>query len=131
MTDQRLIRLLSSKDHDMSRDELVKIIKDTGTDWHNPERKHIFYDFYGKHDFDFFAEKSNVTSLEKDIAEAIRLFPVRTKGDRGNEVHPNIVIVYDGDKCEELDGVYDYKSGSDCFKFKTSALDALLEVRSV
>ena len=59
MSDNRLIRLISSKDHDISRDELVEIIRRTGTDRYDADRKHIFYDHYGKHDFDFFAEKSN------------------------------------------------------------------------
>lgn len=131
MSGKRLIRLLSSQDHDIARDELVKIIKKTGKDWYDPKRKHIFHDFYGKHDFDFFAEKSDTKSLDRDITEAIKLFPGRTKGDRGYEVHPDIVIIYDGDKCEEFDGVYDYKSGSDCFKFKTTPLDALIEVRLI
>ena len=127
----RLIRLISSKEHDIPRDELVEIIKKTGTDRYNPDRKHVFYDFYGKHDFDFFAGHSKVETLEEDIKEAVKLFPSRTKGDRGYEVHPDIVIIYDSSKCIELDGVYDYKSGSDCFKFKTTPLDALVEVRAL
>ncbi len=131
MQNGRLIRLISSEDHDISRDELVNIIRKTGTDRYDRRRKHIFFDFYGKHDFDFFAGRSSTESLEEDIKEAVRLFPERTKGDRGNAVHPDIVIIYDSSKCTELDGVYDYKSGSDCFKFKTNPLDALVEVRVV
>ena len=131
MSDNRLIRLISSKDHDISRDELVEIIRRTGTDRYDADRKHIFYDHYGKHDFDFFAEKSSTKTLEKDIKEAVKLLPSRTKGDRGYEVNPDIVIIYDGDKCIELDGVYDYKSGSDCYKCKISPLDALIEVRTI
>lgn len=131
MSKNRLIRLISSNDHNISRDELVKIIKDTGTDRYDANRQHIFYDFYGKHDFDFFAEKSTTKNLEQDIEESVKLFPTRTKGDRGYEVHPDIIIIYDADKCDEIDGVYDYKSGSDCFKCKVSPLDALLEVRSI
>ncbi len=131
MSNSKLIRLISSKDHDISRDELVEMINGTGTDIYDPERKHIFHDFYGKHDFDFFAGKSSIETLESDIEEAVRLLPSRTKGDRGYEVKPDIVIIYDGDKCTELDGIYDYKSGSDCFKCKISPLDALLEVRII
>jgi hypothetical protein len=131
MSKSRLIRLISSKDHDISRNELIDVIKKTGTDRYNPKRQHIFYDHYGKHDFDFFAGQSSVETLEADIKEAARLLPSRTKGDRGYEVNPDIVIIYDGDKCTELDGVYDYKSGSDCFKFKVSPLDALIEVRAL
>jgi len=130
MSNQRLIRLISTKEHKITQDELVDIIKKTGTDKYDPKRKHIFYDYYGKHDFDFFAEKPTIESLEEDIAEAIRLFPGRTKGDRGYEVIQNIIIIYNGDECEELDEVYDYKSGSDCFKFKSNPLKALVEVRT-
>lgn len=131
MPSSRLIRLISSVDHDISCDELVKIIEKTGTDRYDSDRKHIFHDYYGKHDFDFFAEKSSTDTLEKDIKEAVKLLPLRTKGDRGYEVRPDIAIIYDGDKCTELDGVYDYKSGSDCFKCKVSPLDALIEVRVI
>jgi len=131
MSNGRLIRLISSKNHGISRDELVKIIKNTGKDWYDPKRKHVFYDYYGKHEFDFFAQKSNTESLEKDIKEAVKLFPSRTKGDRGYEVHPDIIIIYKSDECEELDGVYDYKSGSDCYKFKSNPLQALIEVRTI
>ena len=131
MSSSRLIRLISSQDHDISRDELIEIIKNTGTDRYDADRQHIFYDHYGKHDFDFFAGSSTTDSLEADIKEAVELFPSRTKGDRGYEVHPDIVVIYDGDKCTELDGVYDYNSGSDCYKCKVSPLDALLEVRLI
>jgi hypothetical protein len=131
MSGKILIRLISSKDHDINRDELVEIIRKTGSDKYDLKRKHIFHDYYAKHDFDFFAEKSTIKTLDQDITEAIKRFPDRTKGDRGYEVHPDIVVIYDGDKCEELDGVYDYKSGSDCYKFKTSPVDALIEVRNV
>jgi hypothetical protein len=131
MTKSRLIRLISSADHDISHAELVDIIKKTGTDRYDSGRKHIFHDFYGKHDFDFFAEKSSIETLEADINKAVNLLPSRTKGDRGYEVKPDIVIIYDGDKCIELDGVYDYKSGSDCFKCRVSPLDAFIEVREV
>jgi hypothetical protein len=129
MSELRLIRLISSQDHDISRDELIKIIQETGTDRYNSDRKHIFHDHYGKHDFDFFAGASTADSLEKDLEEAVKLLPSRTKGDRGYEVVPDIAIIYDGNKCIELDGIYDYKSGSDCYKCKVSPLDALLEVR--
>ena len=131
MTHPRLIRLISSKDHDIPRDELIETIRKIGTDRYDPKRKHVFYDYYGKHDFDFFAQKSTTETLEADIKEAVSLLPERTKGDRGYAVIPDIVIIYDGEKCIELDGVYDYKSGSDCYKCKTSPLDALLEVRGL
>jgi len=131
MSNSRLIRLVSSSDHDISRDKLVEITKRTGTDKYDSKREHIFHEYYGKHNFDFFAGKSNSDTLEADIEEAVRLLPGRTKGDRGYEVNPDIVIIYDGDKCTELDGVYDYKSGSDCYKCLISPIDALVEVRAV
>lgn len=129
MKHDRLIRLISSKDHHISRDKLVNIIRTTGTDRYDPNRKTVFDEYYGKHEFDFFAGASSTETLENDIEEAVRLLPSRTKGDRGYEVHPDILVVYDADKCTELDGVYDYKTGSDCYKFKSSPLEALVEVR--
>jgi hypothetical protein len=131
MDGEVLIRLVSSGDHKLGRDELVKIIRSTGTDRYDPDRKQMFDDFYGKHRVDFFAGSATKENLEKEISEAIEKLPARTKGDRGYEVVPDILILYDASKCEMIDGVYDYKSGSDCYRFITKPIDALLEVREI
>jgi hypothetical protein len=126
-----LLRLISSSEHNMSRTELVDLISAIGTDRYDSNRKQVFDDFYGKHRVDFFAERFSQKDLEVALIEAIEKLPSRTKGDRGYEVVPDIVIIYDASKCEMIDGVYDYKSGSDCYRFKNKPIDALLEVREI
>lgn len=126
-----LIRVLSSKDHDMSQDELITLIKKTGTDRYNPERKQIFNDFYGKHDVHFFADRTADEDYEDKLTEVIRLFPKRTKGDRNVAVIPDIAIIYDASKCEMIMNVYDDHETSDCFRFKSIPKDALIEVRKL
>lgn len=126
-----LIRVLSSKDHDMSQDELVALIKKTGTDRYDPERKQIFDHFYGKHDVHFFADRTEDDDYEEKLAEVVRLFPKKTKGDRSIAVVPDIAIVYDASKCEMVMNVYDDHETSDCFRFKGNPKDALIEVRKI
>lgn len=127
-----LIRLVSSNDHRLSQDELIDVIERTGTDRYDPKRKHIAFDFYEKHNVDFFAESDiDETNAEVKLAEMIRKFPERTKGDRGVAVHPDIAIIYDASKCEMIMDVYDSHPISDCFRFKGNPLDALVEVRKV
>lgn len=128
MSTRRLIRLISSQDHHLTRNQLVAILQKTGSDRYDSARKTVAHDYYKNYQFDFFAEQSHVETLEDDIKKAIKLFPSRTKGDRRDETHPDIAFIYDRDKYEEFDGVYDYTSGNDCYQCKTSGLDALVEV---
>lgn len=124
-----LLRVLSSKDHDMNRDDLIKKIKELGTDRYDSARKQVFDDFYGKHRVDFFATEVDEKELEAELIDMVKKFPDRTFGDRGVAVVPDIAIIYDASKCKMIDGVYDYKEGSDCFQFKGKPKDALIEVR--
>ncbi|MCA9309540.1 hypothetical protein KC973_04115 [Candidatus Saccharibacteria bacterium] len=126
-----LIRLISSEDHDISRDELVELIKETGTDRYDPDRKQVFDHFYGKHNVHFFAEKTDSDDYESLLQESITRLPERTKGDRGKAVFPDIAIVYDAAKCEMIMNVYDDHEASDCFRFKGNPRDALVEVRKL
>lgn len=132
MTDLKyLIRLVSSVDHNMTRDELVKIIKKTGTDRYDPDRKQIFDHFYGKHDVHFFAEKTGKDDYDLVLKEMIEKFPGRTKGDRGVAVIPDIAIIYDATKCRMIMNVYDDHETSDCFQFINTPKEALIEVRKL
>jgi len=126
-----LIRLLSSKDHNMSVDELIKIIKETGTDRYDKQRKQIFDHFYKKHNVHFFAEQTSEDNFEPKLNEALKMFPERTKGDRQIAVIPDIAIIYDASKCEMIMNVYDDHETSDCFRFKSDPKDALIEVRKI
>lgn len=115
----------------MSINELIEIIKKTGTDRYDPDRKQIFDHFYGKHDVHFFAEAVAAEDLEEKLKENIKRFPERTKGDRGVAVVPDIAIIYDASKCEMIMNVYDDHDTSDCFRFKSNPKDALIEVREL
>lgn len=126
-----LIRVLSSKQHNMSADELIEVIKTTGTDRYDQNRKQIFDHFYGKHDVHFFAEKATEADFEEKLKETIERFPERTKGDRGVAVVPDIVIIYDASKCKMIMDVYDDHKTSDCYQFMTNPKAALIEVRAI
>lgn len=126
-----LIRVLSSKQHDMDVDALIQVIKETGSDRYDPKRKQIFDHFYGKHDVHFFADRTKNDDYEPKLREVIEKFPERTKGDRKIAVIPDIAIIYDASKCEMIMNVYDDHETSDCFRFKGNPKDALIEVRKV
>lgn len=126
-----LLRLLSSEDHNVTTDELIARIKEIGTDRYDPERKQIFDHYYGKHDVHFFAEKTKNDDIEPVLKEMIQKFPIRTKGDRNKAIIPDIAIIYDASKCEMIMNVYDDHETSDCFRFKTSPKEALIEVRKL
>ncbi len=115
----------------MSRDALVSLIWGTGTDRYDKNRKQMFDDFYGKHNLDFFGTETNSQKLEDYINEQVSKFPERTFGDRGARVIPDIVVLYQADKCEMIKNVYDYQEHSDCYRFLTSPKDALYEVREI
>ena len=125
------MRLVSSKDHGMSRDELIKTIESTGSDRYDNARPQQFNDFYDKHDVHFFAELVTADSLERELSRMVREFPAKTKGDRGRAVIPDIAIIYDADKCEMITNVYDELDTSDCYRFSGKPIDALKEVRAL
>lgn len=126
-----LIRVLSSKEHDLTREELISLIKKTGTDRYDSKRKQIFDDFYGRHDVHFFADRTDSESFEDKLEEVVKKFPERTLGDRKVAVIPDIAIIYDARKCQMIMNVYDDIETSDCFRFRGSPLDALVEVRKL
>ena len=131
MTKQRLVRLISSKSHQLPLEELVQVIHDSGTDRYDADRSLIFNDYYKKYNVDFFAEKVAEPKLDEKIKDMMIEFPNKTTEDRGNAVSPDIAIIYDAEKCEMIENVYNGQFESDCFRFKTLPKDALVEVRIV
>lgn len=125
-----LVRLISSSEHNVSKEELINKIKKTGTDRYNPERKQIFDDYYSKFQVDFFATECQKNDLEHCIHKSLTEFPTKTLGDRKYAVKPDIVIIYDSSKCEMIPNVYPKLQTSDCYRFKDSPKDAFLEVRA-
>ena len=131
MAKQVLIRLISSREHDMPRDNLVKLIRSSGSDRYDSERKQVFDDFYGKHNIDFFGTLVPEKNLEKELTRAIKELPQKTLGDRKYAIYPDIAIIYDPRKCTMIKNVYGWGESSDCYKFAGNPKDALIEVRSL
>lgn len=130
-TKQYIVRLVSSEDHDLSRKELSKIIRETGRDRYDEKRKQMFDDFYGKHQVDFFGTIVEATDLDKQIKHMQQAFGGKTLGDRGKHVTPDIAIIYNANGCNMIQHVYEDRLTSDCFQFVGSAKNALEEVREL
>lgn len=130
-TKQYIVRLISSKDHDMSRSELVKVIQETGRDRYDENRKQIFDDFYGRHNVDFFGTIVEAAELDKSILKMQKEFGTKTLGDRAKHVIPDVAIIYSANGCNMIQHVYEDRLTSDCFQFVGSAKDALQEVREL
>ena len=126
-----LVRLISSSDHAISQDELIEIIKNTGTDRYDTQRLQQFNDFYANHNVDFFAESTDKEHIELKIKQMAAEFPDKTRSDRQMALRPDIAIVYDAAKCRMIKDVYESQSHSDCYQFITKPIDALIEVRSL
>jgi len=126
-----LVRLISSADHAVSRDELVKTIETTGTDRYDATRKQQFDDFYAKHDIDFFATPVDESEMEDRLKELIREFSSKTASDRGRAIAPDIAIIYYAGRCKMMENIYNNTASSDCYQFIGNPLEALSEVRLV
>ncbi len=131
MSKQLIVRLISSKDHDMSKAELIKLVRETGSDRYDKNRKQMFDDFYGKHNIDFFGTIVEEAKLDDYIAEMEHEFGTKTLGDRKRRVEPDIAIMYNASNCNMVQHVYEDRLTSDCFQFISSPKEALEEVREL
>ena len=114
-----VMRCLGSQDHPQrTTQELVEIIKQTGTDRYDPKRKIIFHKFYAKHNPDLFASPVKVSENTPSMAEVLKKFYTKTTGDRKIGVRADIVVFYDPKKLEMVKHVYKGQEESDLFKFK-------------
>ena len=125
MSDTYIVRLISSEDHNISKSELLRKIKSTGSDKYDSGHKQIFNDFYKKHDVDFFGIAIDDGKLNASLPQLKRGFAQKTQGDRGRRVVPDIAIIYKVDGCEMITNVYKNVVASDCFRFKTNAMTLL------
>ncbi len=128
---QYIVRLISSRDHDISNQEILAHIKKVGKDRYDPERKQIFDDFYGKHNLDFFGTIVEAAELEDYLAKMKKDFGNKTMGDRNKRVVPDIALIYKANHCQMIQHVYEDRLTSDCFHFIGDAKDALEEVREI
>lgn len=131
MPKQYIVRLISSGDHDISKQQLIKQIKKTGRDRYDTNRKQIFDDFYAKHNVDFFGTLVGVSDLNKSINKLKREFSTKTLGDREKQIQPDIAIVYRAEKCRMVQHVYGGRPTSDCYQFIADPRETLVEVREI
>lgn len=123
------VRLISSAQHDVSKQELIDVIRKTGTDKYDPNRQKIFDDYYKSFVIDFFGSKTQ--DVEKDLAQLQKEFMQKTLGDRGESVSADIAILYKESSCTMVQHVYPGQEQSDCYVFKSDPKDALIEVREI
>lgn len=131
-----VVRGLSSNAHaDKSVDELIEIIKETGTDRYDPERAGDRYEnIKGKH-IDLFAFRRKVTprmELFKDISWG---FYHGAKAIHGEPIRIDLLIIYDASQLKavvhQYEGRDDIKRDGFVFKNpddKKSALLALIKI---
>lgn len=75
-----LIRCISSKSHkQINTKKLIEIIKKTGTDRYNSDKKVIFHDFYSKYNPDIFASPFKVTKKHPDMGNFFMNFILKQK----------------------------------------------------
>ncbi|MCA9347647.1 hypothetical protein KC930_03670 [Candidatus Saccharibacteria bacterium] len=133
--EQRIaIRALSSEEHrDLSREELVEIIKNDGTDRYNTNRKGDRYEnVKGKH-IDLFAFPVDPVNEDSEMFEhMLRSFYHWPLKERGYPVRIDIVIIYDLSQLEEVEHRYkgrdDIKRDGFVFKNPKSKSEAILGI---
>lgn len=131
MANSYIVRLISSKDHAISKEELLAVIRATGSDRYDENRKQLFNKFYKKHNVDFFGTLAPDGQLDATLQRLKHEFAAKSRGDRGQSVVPDVAILYKADRCEMVEYVYEGVVESDCFRFKTDAKDAFKDVQEV
>lgn len=126
------IRCLSSKDHNKSVAEIIKIIKEKGTDRYNSKIKGDRYDNIGNKKIDIFALDFKVSSksvIMENFIEPFYVFPMES-GEK--PIRINIVIIYDFSKLKRVmhqyEGREDIKKDGFIFKDPNNKKDALLGI---
>ena len=118
---QVAIRCLGSSEHPKKTvDEMIKIIKKTGTDRYDPKRKGDRYENIENKQIDFFALDFKINKNSKIMEQFVEPFYYWPLIDRGKPVRIDIVIIYDPKKVNEV--VHHYKgrkeAKSDGYVFK-------------
>lgn len=128
-----VVRGVASSEHsDKSIDELIEIIRTTGTDRYDPNRKGDRYENTENKHIDLFGVLSQVTN-ESEIFNIIAWgFYHSAKAIHGYPVRIDIVIVYDADQLEQVMHTYesrdDIKDDGFSFKDNTDKPSAVLGV---
>lgn len=127
------IRVLSSQDHKISINELIKIIKKLGHDRYNLARKGDRYDNLENKHIDFFALNFKVKSNGKYFKEFIEPFYYWPIADRRFPIRIDIAIIYDLSKLKVVEHRYkgrenEIKKDGFVFKDQDNKQDALLGI---
>ena len=106
-----IYRAIGLDDHsDLTLDELVSIILETGTDKYDPARKGVCHDQYSVYDYDIQAGSFEIRD-SKIVIEATDTYPTlfgdtiydfyeNAPQDRGYPVRIDLLVFYDTDKLE-------------------------------
>jgi hypothetical protein len=131
-----LVRGVASSEHpDKTVDELIEIIRTTGTDRYDPARTGDRYDnIEGKH-IDLFAFPMNITKDSKELHNLIWGFYHSAIDVHGRPMRIDIITIYDTDHMRQVlhqyEGRDDIKDDGFVFKnpqHKTAALKALIKI---
>lgn len=128
-----LVRCISSADHpELRREDLVKLIIETGTGRYDSARLPVGHEFYGQWNIDFFATEVQ-SGRGAVFAEILKDFAVGAVEDRGHAVEIDLVLIYDRDLCEMVSGIYAGEHASDAFVFTSPErkAEALLGILTV
>ena len=97
-----LVRELSIADHpNLSLDELVKIILETGTDKYDPSRKGVAHEEFEPYKPDLHAGEvvvENGNLVSESFSEDVRRFYENTLIDRGYRLRIDLLVFYDPDQ---------------------------------
>jgi len=131
-----LVRGVASSEHsDMATDELVGIIRQTGTDRYDIERKGDRYENIGSKHIDLFAFPINYSADTEMMHMLFWGFYHSAKGIHGYPMRIDIVTIYDATQMEQIlhqyEGRDDIKDDGFVFKNpndKLSALKAIIKL---
>jgi hypothetical protein len=128
-----VVRGIASSEHPgKTADELIKIIKKTGTDRYNPAKKGDRYEnIEGKH-IDLFGVPALVTKASEMFKVIVWGFYHSAKAVHGYPVRIDVVIIYDADQLTQVlhryEGREDVKDDGFSFKDDANKAQAVLGV---
>jgi hypothetical protein len=124
------VRAVSLKDHpNLTIDELIEIISETGTDRYDPNRKmSVAHDFYKEKGVELFAVPIKSGEIIEIGEECVEDFAIGAIQDRGYALRIDLIIVYNLQQLQDIPIQYDDGIGKDafCFKDKDNKKDAVL-----
>lgn len=124
MDKEVVVRCIGSQDHpNLSLDQLVDIITETGTDKYDTARMGVGYEEFVHKGIqvDFYGEEVKVTEDMDFMAQQIWEMHHSAIGDRGYGVHVDLVLIYDEAQLNMVMNLYSHHSTSDGYVFKNQS----------